>query len=300
MRLCFLLLLVSACTATRSFNGVTGTGSNDVWIAGASVGAEGGSSLPIAYHWDGHSWTHQESVPGGALSGVWSSSPTDVWFAGDSTLHYSDGAWATMNDLEYTRSVWGDGAGTIWAVGLGGSTVQFDPSGAQTTPYSGTTQPLFGVWGSNPSDVWAVGLGGALIHWQGTSWTPSTIPVTTSSLNAVSGNASDDVWSVGDEGTIVHWDGTAWTSVSSGTTGALDGVWADGSNDVWAVGGHDTGSQYGIVLHYDGTSWKQSYRGDSSLLAVWGSSSTDVWAVGMDLTVAHWNGSKWTSTQLSP
>ena len=299
MRLPLLVIVISACTATRSFNGVTGTGPNDVWVAGGSVGAEGGSSLPIAYHWNGDSWSHQEGVPGGALSGVWVS-PTDVWFAGDSTLRWNGTTWTDLGALGDTRSVWGDGAGTVWAVGLGGRALRFDAAGAQMSSETPTSQPLFGVWGSSASDVWAVGLGGTMLHWQGTSWTASTIPVSTSSLNAISGNASHDVWSVGDEGTIVHWDGSAWTSVASGTTMALEGVWANGSSDAWAVGGRETGGGRGIVLHFDGTSWSQAYSGGSRLIAVWGTSASDVWAVGEDLTIAHWNGTKWTSTQLAP
>ncbi len=292
-----LAILATACTATRGFHGVGGSGPDDVWVVGGNWPAEGGASSPIVFHWDGSAWSSQAGVPGGGLNSVWSSAANDVWFAGDTTLRWNGTAWTTpIGELDYTRAVWGDGSGAVWAVGLDGRTARFDASGMQTTPSSGTSQALFGVWGSGSSDVWAVGIGGTLLHWQGTSWTPSTIPVTTSSLNAISGTASNDVWSVGDAGTIVHWDGATWSSTPSGTTTDLEGVWADGGSDVWAVGGHNAG----IVLHFDGTTWSQSYHGNSELYAVWGTSTDDVWAVGDGLTVVHWNGSKWTSTHLNP
>jgi len=294
-----LAILLTACTATRSFEGLGGSGPNDIWLVGASTPAESASSMPIAFHWDGSSWSSREDVPAGGLSGVWCSSPNDVWFAGESTLRWN-GEWTNLGDLEYTRAVWGDGAGATWAVGLGGRTIQFDASGMRTTPTTPTSEPLFGVWGSAAFDVWAVGLKGTVLHWQGTSWTASSIPVTTSSLNAIAGNASNDVWAVGDSGTIAHWDGATWTSMPSGTMASLEGVWANGADDIWAVGGHDIGHTFGVVLHYDGSAWSEKYRGDSQLNTIWGTSNADVWAAGSDLAVVHWNGTEWTSTELSP
>ena len=290
-------IAATACTATRGLYGVGGSGPDDVWVVGASQPAESDNSTPFAFHWDGTSWSSQADIPGGGLNGVWSSASNDVWFAGETTLHWDGAAWTQpLGELDYTNAVWGDVTGVVWAVGLDGRTSRIDASGTPVTAASGTSQPLFGVWGSASTDVWAVGLGGTMLHWQGTDWTPSTIPVATSSLAAVSGNASNDVWSVGDAGTIVHWDGTTWSSVPSGTTQDLKGAWADGAGDAWAVGGHDAG----IVLHFDGTAWSQSYHGDSELYAVWGTSTDDVWAVGQDLVVVHWNGTTWTSNSLSP
>ncbi|HEY6174839.1 MAG TPA: hypothetical protein VIX73_10360 [Kofleriaceae bacterium] len=300
-RMMSLAILATACTATRSFTGVSGSGPDDVWVVGASTPAESSSSSPYVFHWDGAAWMSRADVATSGLSGVWSPTANNVWFAGDTMVHYDGTAWTSTLGQNYTRAVWGDGSGTVWAVGLDGLTVRVDASGAETTPSSGTSKALFSVWGSGASDVWAVGLDAAIIHWQGTRWTasPSSIGMYTS-LHSVSGNASHDVWSVGDSGTIVHWDGSAWSTVPSSTTLDLEGVWADGADDVWAVGGHATGSHSGTILHFDGSRWSQSYHSDSTLRAVWGTASNNVWAVGDDLVVVHWDGAKWTSRELSP
>jgi hypothetical protein len=293
-----LAILVTACTATRSFNGVGGSGPDDVWVVGASTPAESYSSSPYVFHWDGSAWTSRTDIATQGVEGVWSPTTNNIWFAGDTTLHYDGTTWTTEGAQNYMRAVWGDGAGTVWEVGLDGLTVRFDQAGMQTTPSSGTSKPLFGVWGSGANDVWAVGLDATILHWQGTSWAASPSPVGTyTAMRGVSGNASNDVWAVGDSGTIVHWDGTTWSNVSSGTTANLDGVWADGAGEAWAVGGHL--ERDGVILHYDGTKWSQSYKSDSELTAVWGTAADDVWAVGYDLVVVHWDGAKWTSRKLS-
>jgi len=129
-----LAILVTACTATRSFTGIAGSGPDDVWVVGASTPAESDSSSPYVFHWDGTAWTSRADVATSGLSGVWSPTANNVWFAGDTMLHYDGTTWTSALGQNYTRAVWGDGSGTVWAVGLDGLTVRVDPSGTQTRP----------------------------------------------------------------------------------------------------------------------------------------------------------------------
>jgi hypothetical protein len=79
--------------------------------------------------------------------------------------------------------VWGDGKGTLFAVGSG-TLLTWNGSTCSASFVSGS----FGdVWGSSASDVWAVGQDGAIAHWDGAAWSSSNSG-TTSSLYAVWGS----------------------------------------------------------------------------------------------------------------
>jgi hypothetical protein len=52
----------------------------------------------------------------------------------------------------------------------------------------------------------------------------------------------------------------------------------------------------GTIAHWNGSAWTSVPSGTTNhLVGVWGSGASDVWAVGNSGTIAHWNGSAWTS-----
>ncbi|MGZ3424371.1 MAG: WD40/YVTN/BNR-like repeat-containing protein [Polyangiales bacterium] len=54
----------------------------------------------------------------------------------------------------------------------------------------------------------------------------------------------------------------------------------------------------GTIAHYDGSTWSTVDSGTkSTLFGVWGSSEKDVWAVGAKDTVLHFDGAHWTASQ---
>lgn len=136
------------------------------------------------------------------LTGVWGSSPTDVFAIGGNgtILHFDGRHWTRMSvpgepDL---ISIWGSSGRDVHAVGDRGVILHFDgqtwtalPSGVTTKPHrnlgqfrarhfrrrvprrhpaQGSPALLTRVWGTGPQDVYAVGFDGVLLHYEGKSW----------------------------------------------------------------------------------------------------------------------------------
>ena len=174
---------------------VFGTRAHDVWGTSPSdvfvVGNSTDSSVGVIDHYDGSGWSTvwessalAPSLDGLALSGVWGSSPTDVFVVGEGwgsagrrevILHYDGNSWSLMD--------------------------------------GGTTYGLASVWGSSPSDVFAVGGGwvapeyteyrGVILHYDGTSWSHMATGEV-SGLSGVWGSSSTDVFAVGRNGARLH------------------------------------------------------------------------------------------------
>jgi hypothetical protein len=133
-----------------------------------------------------------------------------------------------------------------------------------------------GVWGSSATDVYVVG-----------------------GATAASGHPG--------AGLIYHSNGSgvgSWkTELTTSDAEMFSGVWGSSATDVYAVSTtYDSNGRQadGAIWHYNGNSWTQVQLLFSNYLnAVWGSSSSDVFVVGSlletDGTVAHWNGSAWSS-----
>ncbi len=192
---------------------------------------------------------------------------------------------------------------------------------------SGTDQDLRGVWGSAGTNVFAVGAGGTLLQYGGAAWTPTASPLPGVSLNGIHGTAQSNVFAVGDLSTLLHFNGSQWdtmprpltwarqisvsanpdtTYVLQSTITALRSVWTGGPSSAFAVGDSCR------LLSYNGTEWDTIPRPlvsatqvDSNgttyvtqarithLRGVWGSSPTDVFAVGDSSLVLHFDGSNW-------
>src|SRR5262249_32374685 len=92
----------------------------------------------------------------------------------------------------------------------------------------------------------------------------------------------------------LRYNGHSWSVVP--TSGKLIGSGlALSSKDVW-IFGSKLGPSTGTV-HYDGTSFRHFSSG-AGLFGGSAISSKSIWAYGVN-NVAHWNGSTWTSTNVS-
>lgn len=107
-----------------------------------------------------YAWTFTGRMSTACLSGIWGSSPADLFAVGDdgAVLRFDGSAWSVMRAAD------------------------------------GRT--LSAVWGSAPNDVFAVGAGGTILHYDGNSWTPISSAVGTD-LFAVWGFAGTDVLAAG-------------------------------------------------------------------------------------------------------
>ncbi|MBX3201988.1 MAG: hypothetical protein KF894_27885 [Labilithrix sp.] len=175
----------------------------------------------------------------GTVTGIWGSSPDDVWILVDNRRTNSNYQGSA---IEAGKTLHGRPAAP--GVDTKGDPLDWTPVDSQATVV------LRGIWGSSASDVWAVGDHGTVrrIHPNDLRWQIVDSP-TTANLRAVWGTGPEDIWIVGDAGTVLHWDGLelkpATTQLPETDAPNLYGVWGSSADDVWAVGEH-------TVLHYTG------------------------------------------------
>jgi len=104
-----------------SWNAVTGSGPDDVWIAGSPL-----------MHWDGTSW-QQFSLDRSSIEvGMWAVGPGDVWIVDDSGGILRGGVgfdWPALRSGTNTwlNDVWAPGPDEAWAVGKGGTILHWRP-----------------------------------------------------------------------------------------------------------------------------------------------------------------------------
>lgn len=196
---------------------------DDVWAVGlaAGFGDAAATSLPMAIHWDGSTWTDVD-VPRVAnrhheLSDLVAISTDDVWAVGNYrnepgpfhaiTYHWDGNTWTHIH-----------------------------------SPIEDVADSdLEDIVATGPNDVWAIGAGpnGVLVqHWDGSQWNLVQPPPNTGgSLAAVGPN---DLWASGWTG-FWHWNGAAWTEVPASVPGASymirsGGMEIIGGCDIWCVG----------------------------------------------------------------
>lgn len=238
-------------------------------------------------------WTWEHPLPQGqSLTDVWGTHPRRVWAVGSGgTALQFDGASWIRRDLPTQESllgIWGSDDDDIFVVGTGGLILHFDGS-VWTRQESGTTASLSGVWGSGPDDVYAVGQSGTVLHYDGTRWEPRSF---NPSLHMISvwGRGPSEVYVVAFPGRIYRFDGTAWDLVNPDTPLATARrVWGPPEGDLLAFGYSRT------VQRFDGTSWSPwltipANHGPVTVHDLWGTSLDDLHMVGDSGLVAHYNG----------
>jgi len=154
------------------------------------------------------------------------------------------------------RGVWGDGAGTVWAISEEGAVLRWETSasGGAWKVHASGLGPLRAIWGSGPTEIWVAGDKGiyrgtgasaAALTFTGTP-NPGGAPLKVVSLFGLS---PTDIWAVGSTPTdppvakVLHYTGG---STEAGTTWAVDAVtsrklafthvWGSAASGVWVAG----------------------------------------------------------------
>jgi hypothetical protein len=218
--------------------GVSGTGSQDVWAVGGISDPGSLDSSTLIEHWNGTQWQVVPSPnPGGP---EW----PDRLHAVTAVGSWAVGTYWEPNGISYKhRSLIERWNGNAWR--------------AVANP--GTAE-LFGVSAVSRDDIWAVGPNQTL-HWNGRSWTvvPPAIPAGNSIvLRGVAAVSSHLAWAVGftqfscSDGLcarplIERWNGSAWVIVPVNVEG-LGGLTAitASSGDAWTVG--NGGANGGLLV----------------------------------------------------
>lgn len=267
---------------TVHLDAVSAASSSDAWAVGSSGNQFPHYQTPLAYHWDGKTWTNHTTAAGNfhAERGVADIGPGNAWAVGPSLEHWDGTSWAQVSYPEPAGAVItqlevvsADAASDVWAVGI----------------YQHATTTC-----SNCQDTFSV-------HWDGTSWDlvpmpqvdRSTDPSLEYQINSIDAISPWDVWAVGyasdDNGMhalIEHWDGTSWSIVPSPSPTApeLTGVSGSSPDSVWALGLSGSSTSKTLTLLWDGTSWTTSTPALDSTSSLVSLSATPgastVWAVG--------------------
>ena len=294
----------NAGTGDNILNGVSGSGSADVWEVGYYT--FGTWKRTLIEHWNGTRWSIVASPNTkkriNELNGVVAISPSNAWAVGSS--HSGNALDQTTLTLRWD--------GTRWAI--------------VPSPSPGTfgLNALYGVAANSANDVWAVGsftntgeyAQTLIVHWDGTSWRviPSAnVPGSNNELYGVVALGPNDVWAVGYSGNaafgfftlVEHWNGSTWSIVSSPSPLGDDifrAVSGTGASDIWAVGRSRNSFTFRtspLIEYWNGNSWSQVLGAggeDSALYGVTAISPGDAWTVGdsTGLTlIDRWNGSSW-------
>src|SRR5580700_3187808 len=206
-------------------------------LAGMHPPAQAQSLFQVVPTPNGHHGTRNNSLQAAA-----SSSPSDIWAVGQTTIHFDGTNWTAFP-----------------APTINGDNTSYLDGVADISPTEAWAAGIVGIGTANPNQV--------IERWDGTAWSvylgPVFAPGAEPSLYGMTAVNATDIWAVGDllmgngelKALFEHWNGTAWTATTGAFHGFFRGVSADAANDIWAVG-YSGLNFVTFSEHYDGTSWK--------------------------------------------
>ncbi len=256
------------------------------------------------------------------LRALWGSSASNVWAVGDEgpIIHWNGNTWTVQNSGTGARlwDIWGAAANDVWAVGRWGTIIHYD--GVSWTSARNDTNGTFrSIWGTTHNDVWSFPIFPANLdkglpcthsgfHWDGADWTEAwSIPSCVSILNAW-GASADDAWAIGcniapdgfcTSGVLLRLTAEGWTTLPAPDSHSLlTGLWGTAGDDLWSVGcvADDKGyCLWGTVIHYNGSHWTRQLTDGvvPPLLGAWAAVDEGIWAVGVDQTIINRTGDSW-------
>jgi len=187
----------------------------------------------------------------------------------------------TLTDL------WGTHPRRVWAVGYGGTALQFDGTDWNRRDLP-TGESLHGIWGSDDDDIHVVGADGLILHFDGRTWTRQESG-TDATLSGIWGSGPDDIYAVGQAGTVLHYDGERWQSQAFNPSLHMVSVWGRGPSEVYVV------AFPGRIYRYDGTGW-DLLNADTPLPTVrrvWAPPGGDLLAYGFSRVIHRFDGDTW-------
>ncbi len=213
-------------------------GPDDIYAAGEkAVGAPGPTTGTLITHWNGSSWSIEDSPnQSGSRTNYITSmkglSSNDIWAVGHSRTNA--GTYQNMV-LHKTGSDWN--LISVPQPGLENFLYNIDIISSDNIVIGGqyNNGSSFGVF---------------FLHYNGTGWTVKYSPGGGSGMVH---NSSNDIWSSGTG--FVHYDGISWNTVSAPVPadGSLLSMSRVTSSDIWAVGRYFEGSNLkSLTMHYEG------------------------------------------------
>ena len=278
-----------------TFYGVYAEG-NQVWVA-----LSGGAVEVL----EGKTWTRYDatstppmsqgkiSVETEDMRGIWGDGAGTIKAVGDSgKIATWTGAGWQMEDIGTAglEAIDGASAGNLMIGGWGG--IFTNQSGGEWDgPFQLTGNPLMNHLWYNGSVGIAVGANGARATYGGADWALNS-DAELRTLYGVHGLSLDDAWAVGEHGIAFRYDGDGWESFDTGTEASLWAVWMVTSDSVYAVGNN------GTAVHWDGKEWSRLETGvRANLYGIYGVAENDIWACGASGALIHYGGGASESTK---
>ena len=263
------------------------------------------------------------------LAAVWSFAPDDALGVGSGGMIHWDGAsWTVVSEtdggLDGLTSLWASGPNEVWAVGVGQRRLVHGTRASAASAFvwsvseraSGPSRDT--ITGGGPGDLWMSGIADdgtpRLEHGVVTTvgspptFATMTIGVAGFSPSGMLVTEGDELWLIGstDTAMVAHakksgvsyvWDqsysraGQAFTSFNA--------IWGASANALFVIGG-TTDNYHRSSLTDGGVVWGPvPNHANTSLVAAWGSGKDDVYAVGYLGAIRHWDGVKWSVSQLA-
>lgn len=308
-------------TATTTwFFGVSGTSSDDVWIAGTRFT----DYEDVVLHFDGSSWTDRSPGTHFGLHAVWTDGPSAVWAAGGQQvagglIHWNGERWDAVPLESNVLSRWpgrffGRASDDLWSYGKG-TALHFDGrTWTETATEEMKATSLTGMWSSASDDVLLLAYGGDLFHWNGRAWAHAALKLGQNEDEgfhpgpvALWGESARDLWAVGRLGMMLHFDGEGWSRYGSGRNLVVTSVWASSTGaSIWAVGAAVDPPGALILRNSDGAWFTESLDdlgldvkdpGSIQLVKVFGLESGEAYAVDQSGTILRWDRSDWSVTR---
>jgi hypothetical protein len=264
-------------------HGVDAVSPTDAWAVGL-YGTDESGNHGLIDHWDGSSWTLQDSPHTSGVSewlmGVAEVAPDDVWVVGFS--------FATQPVLQhFDGSTWSEVAPPTLPDGDGGELLSVN-----SVP--GTSEAWAVGYHSQPNEAHHT----LVMHYDGAVWAivPSPDPSGyQNQLNGVVAASATDAWAVGHQigfsfvkkTLALHWDGSSWSATTTPNVGTkaneLNGVSAAGGK-AYAAGTHAART---LIERWNGSRWVVETSPDpgsrrNALTDVAAVSAPGAWVVGYD------------------
>jgi len=163
-------------------------------------------------------------------------------------MNWNENVFVAGDDL---RDIIEIPSGEAWAVGKGGTVIQYDGTVwstlSTTMPSVPTNQELKGVWAISSTEVWVTGKNGSIYRWDGPGlgWSVNLGPAAGAPNNKEVRSAWGDAsyfYAVQKEGQIFRYDRTAgtWDAVNTTCSNDYDmdveRIWGDGTGNIYMAG----------------------------------------------------------------
>lgn len=208
----------------------------------------------------GAQWHNEKSPTGKRLNSISTGDSSVAWIVGDKgTMLYGNGSsWRLYN--------------------------------------SPTAKNLYSVEMKGSEEGWAVGEDGAILHYNGKDWENIGSP-TKKDLYSVSFSGNDSGIAVGENGIIISFNGKTWEIAGKKTRGNLFSSYYS-KDDIWIAGGRECVNVPIIKLQAGGKGTVNSVKTLATISGLEFISPDNGWAVGSPSVIMHFDGEKWTKSDL--